>query len=86
VLGGRRATTCWGSLDRLRALGSVGVVEERWMDEGNVITASGVSMGIDMALYLVGRRWEEEQARRVQKAIEYEPAPPYAELPLPATV
>ena len=86
LLGGKRATTHWGSLDRLRALGTVEVVEERWVDEGRVITASGVSAGIDMALYLAGRLCGADTARRVQKAIEYEPAPPYADVPLPVTV
>ena len=85
LLEGKRATTHWASLDRLRALGTVEVVEERWVDEGAVVTSSGVSAGIDMALYLVGRLWGAETARRVQKGIEYFPAPPYAEVPLPAT-
>ena len=85
LLQGRRATTHWASLDRLRVLGTVEVVEERWVDEGAVVTSSGVSAGIDMALYLVGRLWGAETARRVQKGIEYFPAPPYAEVPLPAT-
>ena len=86
LLEGRRATTHWASLDRLRALGTVEVVEDRWVDEGGVITSSGVSAGIDMALYLVGRLWGADLARRVQKAIEYFPAPPYADVPLPAAV
>jgi len=86
LLEGRRATTHWASLDRLRALGTVHVVEDRWVDEGGVITASGVSAGIDMALYLVGRLWGADLARRVQKAIEYFPAPPYVDVPTPATV
>ncbi len=84
LLQGKRATTHWASLDRLRALGTVEVVEERWVDEGAVISASGVSAGIDMALHLVGRLWGPETARRVQQAIEYFPAPPYAEVPIPA--
>ena len=84
LLAGKRATTHWASLDRLRALGTVDVIEERWVDEGAVISASGVSAGIDMALHLVGRLWGPETARRVQQAIEYFPAPPYAEVPIPA--
>jgi transcriptional regulator GlxA family with amidase domain len=85
LLAGRRATTHWRSLDRLRALGTVDVVEgERWVDEGAVVTSSGVSAGIDMALYLVGRLWGPEAARRVQKGVEYFPAPPYADVPIPA--
>lgn len=83
LLAGRRATTHWGSMDRLRALEGIRVVEERWVDEGRVVTASGVSAGIDMALHLVGRLWGPETARRVQKGIEYFPAPPYPDVPIP---
>jgi transcriptional regulator GlxA family with amidase domain len=86
LLEGRRATTHWASLERLRGLGTVEVVEERWVDEGPVVTASGVSAGIDMALHLVGRLWGPETARRVQKGIEYFPAPPYADVPVPTRI
>jgi transcriptional regulator GlxA family with amidase domain len=78
-LEGRRATTYWAERDRLAQLG-VEVAEERWVHDGNVITAAGVSAGIDMALYLVGVLKGPEEARRLQKLIEYDPAPPYAEL------
>jgi transcriptional regulator GlxA family with amidase domain len=86
ILKGKRATTHWASLDRLRALGTVDVLEERWVDEGPVVTSSGVSAGIDMSLYLIGRLWGPETARRVQKGIEYFPAPPYTDVPLPAAI
>ena len=49
-----------------------------------IVTSSGVSAGIDMALYLVGRLWGPERARRVQKGVEYFPDPPYADVPMPA--
>jgi transcriptional regulator GlxA family with amidase domain len=79
LLTGRRATTHWGSLDRLRALGSVEVVEgQRWVDEGTVVTSSGVSAGIDMALWVVGQLYGAPHARVVQRFMEYDPAPPYA--------
>ena len=84
LLNGRRATTHWRSLDRLRALGTIEVLEERWVDDGTVITSAGISAGIDMALYLVGRLWGAETARRVQKGVEYFPDPPYADVPIPA--
>jgi transcriptional regulator GlxA family with amidase domain len=84
LLAGKRATTHWRSLDRLRALGTVDVVESRWVDEGAVVTSSGVSAGIDMALYLVGRLWGPEIAKRVQKGVEYFPEPPYADVAVPA--
>ncbi len=83
-LAGRRAVTHWASMDRLRTLGTVDVIEKRYVDEGTVITAAGVSAGIDMALHLVGRLWTPELARRVQQGIEYFPAPPYAEITIPA--
>lgn len=83
LLTGKRATTHWASMDRLRALGTVNVVEKRWLDEGNVITSSGVSSGIDMALHITGRLWGEGNARLVQKAMEYFPDPPYQEIPIP---
>jgi transcriptional regulator GlxA family with amidase domain len=84
LLAGRRATTHWRSMDRLRAIDGIQVVDQRWVDEGRVVTASGVSAGIDMALHLVGRFWGPETARRVQKGIEYFPAPPYSEVPIPS--
>lgn len=75
-LSGRRATTHWGSIDRLRALGDVEVVEERFVRDGSVITAAGVSAGIDMALYLVSVLSDAQTARNVQKIMEYYPEPP----------
>ncbi|MDO8614186.1 MAG: DJ-1/PfpI family protein [Dehalococcoidia bacterium] len=79
-LSGRRATTYWGSLDRLRALGDVRVVDDdRWVHDGNVITAAGVSAGIDMALYLVSLLKDAGAAAQVQKAMEYYPKPPQFE-------
>jgi transcriptional regulator GlxA family with amidase domain len=77
LLTGRRATTYWAALDELRALGTARVVEQRWVDEGNVFTAAGVSAGIDLSLFLVGRLWGPDVARSVQKGIEYFPDPPY---------
>lgn len=81
-LAGKRATTHWGAKKELRELGGdVEVVEEgRWVHDGNVITAAGVSAGIDMALYVVGLLKSPEDARKVQSFMEYSPAPPYAEV------
>jgi len=78
-LAGRRATTHWSAMDMLRAEPDVTVVEQRFVHDGNVITAAGVSAGIDMALYLVGLLASPQVARNVQKFIEYYPEPPYAE-------
>lgn len=78
LLDGRPATTHWASLDRLGELGE-GVdvrADDRFVDSGEVITAAGVSAGIDMALHLVARLASEETARQVRRYIQYDPAPP----------
>lgn len=76
----RRAATYFRSREQLEAMGDVTVVEDRWVHDGNVITVGGVSSGIDMALYVVGVLKTPEVARKVQQFIEYDPAPPYAEV------
>ncbi|HAD26530.1 MAG TPA: DJ-1/PfpI family protein, partial [Alphaproteobacteria bacterium] len=43
----------------------------------NVVTAAGVSAGIDMALWLVGQLHGPDHARATQKGMQYDPAPPY---------
>jgi transcriptional regulator GlxA family with amidase domain len=76
----RRATTHWAAKAELAALGGgTKIEEERWVHDGNVVTAAGVSAGIDMALYVVGMLTSPEEARKVQKFMEYEPAPPYGD-------
>jgi transcriptional regulator GlxA family with amidase domain len=79
LLDGRPATTHWASLDQLAALGTGIQVrpEDRFVDSGEIITASGVSAGIDMALHLVRRLHSEERARQVRRYIQYDPQPPY---------
>ena len=78
LLAGRPATTYWDALDELTALDpSIEVRrEERFVDDGDVITSAGVSAGIDMALHLVVRLAGEERARQVKRGIQYDPAPP----------
>ena len=79
-LDGKRATTYWAVHDQLRAEPGIReVVKERFVRDGNVITAAGVSAGIDMALYLVAQLKDVEAARLTQKLIEYYPEPPFAE-------
>ncbi len=76
---GKRVTTHWGFIEALRARGEAEVVEGvRYVRDGNVVTAAGVSAGIDMALWLVGQIRDPAFARQVQRAMEYDPAPPYA--------
>ncbi|MET9069068.1 DJ-1/PfpI family protein [Streptosporangium sandarakinum] len=76
LLAGRRATSHWGWLDRLAAFGAE-PVSERVVVDGRIVTAAGVSAGIDMALTLLARMSDAETARAVQLAIEYDPDPPF---------
>lgn len=76
LLAGRRATTHWGSLDRLAELGAEVDPDARWVDHGDVITSAGVSAGIDMALHLVARLHSRERAAEVRRYIQYDPEPP----------
>ena len=78
---GRTITTHWAYVDELREKGDVTVVDDRYVQDGNVVTAAGVSAGIDMALWLVGQLYDVEHARAVQRVIQYDPAPPYASAP-----
>jgi transcriptional regulator GlxA family with amidase domain len=77
---GKRVTTHWGYVSQLRERGEAAEVLEniRYVRDGNVVTAAGVSAGIDMALWLTGQIHSPELARAVQRAMEYDPAPPYA--------
>jgi transcriptional regulator GlxA family with amidase domain len=74
LLRGKRASTHWASLDRLRELGDVQVVEERFVRDGNVWTSAGVSAGIDMTLAFIAAEAGEETAGKVQLAAEYYPS------------
>ncbi len=78
LLDGRKATTHWFVLEELRRFSKVQVMEHvRYVRDENVVTAAGVSAGIDMALWLFGQLGSPEQARFVQRAMQYDPAPPY---------
>jgi transcriptional regulator GlxA family with amidase domain len=76
VLGGKPATTHWSSYDELAGYGAV-PTEQRVVVDGKVVTAAGVSAGIDMALTLVGILAGAETAQAIQLGIEYDPQPPY---------
>jgi transcriptional regulator GlxA family with amidase domain len=76
LLQGRRATCHWLFLEKLREYGAE-PVSQRYVEDGKLLTAAGVSAGIDMALYLVGREAGQEVAQAVQLGIEYDPSPPY---------
>lgn len=68
---GRHATTHDGALDDLRASGA-DVVDARVVDDGDILTAGGVTSGLDLALYIVEREASREIADRVAKELEYE--------------
>lgn len=78
LLRDRPATTYWGSLDYLKRLDDTIELrpDDRFVDSGDVITAAGVSAGIDMALHLVARLVSPERAREVRRGIQYDPEPP----------
>jgi putative intracellular protease/amidase len=76
LLRGLRATTHWLALEMLRDLGAE-PTGERVVEQGKVITAAGVSAGIDMALTLAERVAGAEAAQAIQLGIEYDPQPPF---------
>jgi len=76
LLKGLRATTHWLALEVLGRLGAEAVTD-RVVIEGKIITAAGVSAGIDMALTLVARELSPEVAQSIQLGIEYDPQPPF---------
>ncbi|GAA3736452.1 DJ-1/PfpI family protein [Plantactinospora mayteni] len=76
LLAGRRATSHWGWLDELRGFDAE-PVRERVVRDDRIITAAGVSAGVDMALALLAELTDVPTAHAVQLAIEYEPDPPF---------
>lgn len=74
LLSGKRATTHWGSLDRLRALGDVQVVEERFTQDGKIWCSAGVSAGLDLTLRFIAEVAGQDAAGKVQLASEYYPS------------
>lgn len=76
LLNGREATTHWASLEYVDALGGK-ASKKRIVREGKMITAAGVSAGIDMALTLAALECDEETAKAIQLAMEYDPQPPF---------
>ena len=76
ILSGLRATTHWAAFDRLKLWGAI-PSEARVMEDGKVITAAGVSVGIDMALVLSAKIAGPHFAHSIQLGIEYDPEPPF---------
>lgn len=78
LLRNRPATTYWSAFDELLALDPTITPrpDDRFVDDGDVVTAAGVSAGIDMALHLVARLADVDQARATRRGIQYDPQPP----------
>lgn len=75
LLDGRRATSHWMFRHLLPKFGAT-PVDARWVDDGSIVTAAGVSAGIDLALALVERLASRQAAEMVQRMLEYDPEPP----------
>jgi transcriptional regulator GlxA family with amidase domain len=79
ILHGRPATSNRNNLEQMNSIDPTIDVRpgERFVDSGDVITAAGLSAGIDMALHVVGRLAGPERSRQVREGIEYAPDPPH---------
>jgi cyclohexyl-isocyanide hydratase len=76
LLKGRRATTHWGYTELLPLVGATHE-KARIVKDGNVITAGGVTAGIDFGLTIVAELAGAPVAQAIQLGIEYDPAPPF---------
>jgi len=77
LLRGKRAATHWNAMDFLAHFGAVAVAE-RVVRDGRLITAGGVTSGIDFGLVMITELFGEADARAIQLSLEYAPAPPFA--------
>jgi transcriptional regulator GlxA family with amidase domain len=77
LLEGRQATTYWASAEYLQSTFGVTYLPHRYVRSGKIITAAGVSAGVDMALYLASLIADEDTAKAIQLAVEYDPQPPF---------
>jgi transcriptional regulator GlxA family with amidase domain len=82
LLDGLPATTHWNAFDELLPLGRdiEPRPDDRFVDNGAIVTSAGVSAGIDMALHLVVRLGSAQKAREVRRSIQYDPEPPAASM------
>ena len=78
LLRDRPATTHWAALDLLAETDPTIDVraDDRFVDDGDIVTSAGVSAGIDLALHLVARLASPGRAREVRRGIQYDPQPP----------
>jgi transcriptional regulator GlxA family with amidase domain len=77
ILKGSPATTHWYKMGVLRIMGAKPRPDERLVRAGKIVTAAGVSAGIDLALCLAGEIAGRERAEAIQLTIEYDPQPPF---------
>jgi len=79
LLRGKKATTHWMLIEELRKDTTIHVMEDmRYVRDGKIITAQGISAGVDMTLWLIGEIHSPAHAREVRKILQYDPAPPYS--------
>lgn len=76
LLKGKRATSHWNAHDLLARFGAI-PTEGRVVRDGNLITAGGVTSGIDFGLTVIAELLGEEEAQTIQLALEYAPQPPF---------
>ena len=76
ILDGKNCTTHWRRKEQLRQY-NVHIKDDRFVQDGKIITSAGVSAGIDMALYLVSKVAGDDAAKIIQLGIEYDPQPPF---------
>lgn len=76
ILTGVKATTHWAVMNRLANWGAI-PTQKRFVEDGKIITAAGVSAGIDMAFYLAAKLSNETIAQSLQLGLEYDPEPPF---------
>ncbi|MEU0569227.1 DJ-1/PfpI family protein [Nonomuraea sp. NPDC005983] len=77
LLRGVPATTYWASRTYLETTFGALPAPGRFVESGKIITAAGVSAGVDMALHLAAKLADERTAQALQLAIEYDPQPPF---------
>ncbi len=78
VARGKKLTTHWMGIEPLKQMNLATVIEGvRYVQDGKILSAAGITAGIDMSLWLIGQIYGADHARQVQDIMEYHPAPPY---------
>ena len=77
ILKGHAATTHWIAQEMLPSFGVEPQPNKRIVKSGKIVTAAGVSAGIDLGLFIVGELCGQERAEVIQLLIEYDPQPPF---------